>query len=230
MDKLYIVIPAYNEEENIQQVIEDWYPIVEKYHGEGESRLVIIDDGSKDNTYQIMQNYATDRPLFLPLTKDNGGHGATVLYGYQYALKNHADYIFQTDSDVPDVLVGDFFNRRSIWSCHGIVQNAIWSRPLGSYGIGKGKCHPFCSVFKAVFDGNLHNSGVWWEIEVFSFCEKTCAEVRSVLCDVLIDRVLGISSLDHEGTSPRATAATAAKLLKQLMSTLIRAEILHSEQ
>lgn len=99
MDKLYIVIPAYNEEENIQQVIEDWYPIVENYHGEGESRLVIIDDGSKDNTYQIMQNYATDRPLFLPLTKTNGGHGATVLYGYQYALKHHADYIFQTDSD-----------------------------------------------------------------------------------------------------------------------------------
>lgn len=99
MDKLYIVIPAYNEEENIQQVIEDWYPIVEKYHGKGESRLVIIDDGSKDNTYQIMQNVASDRPLFLPLTKDNGGHGATVLYGYQYALNNHADYIFQTDSD-----------------------------------------------------------------------------------------------------------------------------------
>lgn len=99
MDKLYIVIPAYNEEENIRQVIEDWYPIVEKYHGDGESRLVIIDDGSKDHTYQIMKEYAKDKPLFLPITKANGGHGATVLYGYQYALDNKADYIFQTDSD-----------------------------------------------------------------------------------------------------------------------------------
>ena len=35
MDKLYIVIPAYNERENIQQTIEDWYPIVEKYNGGG---------------------------------------------------------------------------------------------------------------------------------------------------------------------------------------------------
>lgn len=99
MDKLYIVIPAYNEEENIRQVIEDWYPIVEKYNSDGESRLVIIDDGSKDNTYTIMREYANEKPLFLPLTKSNSGHGATILYGYQYALDSQADYIFQTDSD-----------------------------------------------------------------------------------------------------------------------------------
>lgn len=99
MDKLYIVIPAYNEEETIRTVIEDWYPIVEKYHGDGQSRLVIIDDGSKDSTYEIMKKCAEGRDLFLPLTKKNAGHGATVLYGYQYALDNGADYIFQTDSD-----------------------------------------------------------------------------------------------------------------------------------
>lgn len=99
MEKLYIIIPAYNEEENIKGVIDDWYPVVEKYNGDGESRLVIIDDGSKDNTYKIMQEYAKSRPLFHPITKPNAGHGATVLYGYKYALENGADYIFQTDSD-----------------------------------------------------------------------------------------------------------------------------------
>lgn len=35
MDNLYIVIPAYNESANIRQVIEDWYPIVEKIAGGG---------------------------------------------------------------------------------------------------------------------------------------------------------------------------------------------------
>ena len=99
MDKLYIIIPAYNESENIRNVIDDWYPIIEFYNGEGQSRLVIIDDGSKDDTYQIMQEYAKNHPLFIPLTKDNSGHGATVLYGYHYALENNANYIFQTDSD-----------------------------------------------------------------------------------------------------------------------------------
>ena len=98
-NKLYIIIPAYNEEENIEQVIRDWYPIVEKHNGEGESRLVIIDDGSKDSTYNIVCEYAKERPLLLPVTKPNGGHGAAVLFGYHYALEQGADYIFQTDSD-----------------------------------------------------------------------------------------------------------------------------------
>lgn len=96
---LYIVIPAYNEEKNIEQCINDWYPIVERHNGKGRSRLVVIDDGSKDNTYNMMKKMAEDKPFFVPLTKKNGGHGHTVLYGYRYAIKNNADYIFQTDSD-----------------------------------------------------------------------------------------------------------------------------------
>lgn len=99
MDKLYIVIPAYNEEANIRQVIDDWYPIVEKYSCNGESRLVIIDDGSKDSTYRIIQDYAKERPLLTPITKKNGGHGPAILTGYKYAIAQGADYIFQTDSD-----------------------------------------------------------------------------------------------------------------------------------
>jgi len=97
VDKLYIVIPAYNEEANIGRVIKDWYPIVEKI-GNG-SRLVIIDDGSKDHTFSIMQQQAKELEAFEPITKPNGGHGATVLYGYHYAINAGADYVFQTDSD-----------------------------------------------------------------------------------------------------------------------------------
>lgn len=99
MDVLYIVIPAYNEEENIEQVVDDWYPVVERHNGDGASRLVIIDDGSRDSTYAILQKMAESRPLLQPITKPNGGHGATVLYGYHYALDKNVDYIFQTDSD-----------------------------------------------------------------------------------------------------------------------------------
>ena len=49
-EKLYIVIPAYNERDNIYQILDDWYPVVEKHSGGGESRLVVIEDRSKDET------------------------------------------------------------------------------------------------------------------------------------------------------------------------------------
>ncbi|MBO4685336.1 MAG: glycosyltransferase family 2 protein, partial [Lachnospiraceae bacterium] len=97
MNTLYIVIPAYNEEANIETVVKEWYEVIKERSEE--SRLVVIDDGSKDSTYAIMQKLAETMPKFVPLTKPNGGHGATVLYGYRYALEHGADYVFQTDSD-----------------------------------------------------------------------------------------------------------------------------------
>lgn len=96
-DTLYIVIPAYNEEMNIEAVAREWHDVAVSC---GEcSRLVIIDDGSKDGTYARLQALSQELPQLIALTKPNGGHGATVLYGYQYALRASADYIFQTDSD-----------------------------------------------------------------------------------------------------------------------------------
>lgn len=98
-DSLYIIMPAYNEEETIKTVIEEWYPIVEQYNGDGASRLVIVDDGSEDKTYDIVKGCLNEKLLLAPLSKENAGHGATVLFGYEYALENGADYVFQTDSD-----------------------------------------------------------------------------------------------------------------------------------
>ena len=99
MDSLYIIIPAYNEEINIERCVAEWYPIVESHNVEGKSRLVIINDGSKDITYDMLCSMRKEHPLLVPLTKENGGHGSTVLFGYRYAIENGADYIFQTDSD-----------------------------------------------------------------------------------------------------------------------------------
>ena len=67
MSSLYIVIPAYNESENIEKTIDQWYPVVERHNDEGNSRLVIINDGSKDNTYELLQKCAATRPLLVPL-------------------------------------------------------------------------------------------------------------------------------------------------------------------
>lgn len=96
-DTLYIVMPAYNESANILETLADWYPIVEKVGGA--SKLVVFDDGSKDDTFEMMLSFAKDHPRFDPQTKPNSGHGGTVLCAYKYALENGAEYIFQTDTD-----------------------------------------------------------------------------------------------------------------------------------
>ena len=96
---LYIIVPAYNESANIEAFINDWYPVIESHNASGQSRLVIINDGSKDNTEEILNKAAASKPLLIALTKPSGGHGDTLLYGYSYAIEHGADYIFQTDSD-----------------------------------------------------------------------------------------------------------------------------------
>ena len=97
---LYIVMPAYNEEANIEDVIRQWHPVAERINEEGnEAHLVIANDGSKDNTFAIMQQLQSKYQYLLPLDKVNSGHGATVLYLYRYAIGNGANYVFQTDSD-----------------------------------------------------------------------------------------------------------------------------------
>ncbi len=96
-EKLYIVMPAYNEEENIQTVARQWHAIVHRLSKE--SKLVIVDDGSTDRTYQKLCSLLDELSQLVVLTKPNAGHGATVFYAYHYALEHGADYIFQTDSD-----------------------------------------------------------------------------------------------------------------------------------
>lgn len=94
---LYIVMPAYNEADNIEDVVAQWHPVVAK--AGSESRLVIFNDGSKDGTYERLWSLAQRYPQLSAETKANSGHGATCLHAYRYAVAHGADYIFQTDSD-----------------------------------------------------------------------------------------------------------------------------------
>ena len=95
-DRLIIVIPAYNEEENIENVVAQWHPIVEKTGGD--SRLFVINDGSTDRTQEELDHLQGKYPQLRTVKKENQGHGATILYGYRCAIAEGADYIFQTDS------------------------------------------------------------------------------------------------------------------------------------
>lgn len=97
MDSLYIVMPAYNEEENIKEVVEAWYPILA---GKGnKSRLVIADSGSTDKTHAILEELKESLPDIEIFSETEKQHGPKLIALYDYAVKNEIDYIFQTDSD-----------------------------------------------------------------------------------------------------------------------------------
>ena len=97
MDKLYIVLPAYNEAENIKEVVKEWYPVLE---GKSEdSRMVIADGGSKDNTLDILYGLQKEYPKLEVFSKPGTDHGTKLIFLYDYAIQSGADWIFQTDSD-----------------------------------------------------------------------------------------------------------------------------------
>lgn len=100
MEKVFFVMPAYNEEENIESVVSQWHAVASKLAGDGvDARLVIANDGSKDSTFSKLRQLESQYPLLTALDKPNSGHGATLLHLYRYSIASGADYVFQTDSD-----------------------------------------------------------------------------------------------------------------------------------
>jgi len=86
--KIFFIIPAYNEEKSIVRVIDDLKKA-------GYNNIVVIDDGSKDNTY----SEAKKKGVVALRHILNRGQGAALRTGMEYALKHGAEYIVHFDSD-----------------------------------------------------------------------------------------------------------------------------------
>jgi len=96
-DILYIVMPAYNEEANIEETVRSWYKVLA---GKDESsKLVVADSGSTDKTHEILTGLMVQMPQLQILENTLKQHGPKLIALYRYAIENRADYVFQTDSD-----------------------------------------------------------------------------------------------------------------------------------
>lgn len=128
MDKLYIVMPAYNEEENMEAVVRDWYPLLDGK--DPESKLVVADSGSADSTHDILVRLKEEFPQMEILSNTGRQHGPKLLALYDYAIREHADYIFQTDSD-GQTSPNEF---ALFWRCRGDCDIIIGNRMLRGDG------------------------------------------------------------------------------------------------
>lgn len=107
---LCIVMPVYNESENIEKVLNDWNEELKK--NVNNFCFVVVNDGSRDNSLKIIESLNLN--IFL-LDKHNSGHGRSTRLGYDFSVNVlDADYVLQIDSDgqcEPKYFI-DFWSKR----------------------------------------------------------------------------------------------------------------------
>ena len=95
MDKKVVIIPTYNEKENIEAIIRKVLSLPGEYH------ILVIDDGSPDGTAAIVRGLQGEFPGRLHMIERSGklGLGTAYLTGFRWALEKGYDYIFEMDAD-----------------------------------------------------------------------------------------------------------------------------------
>jgi len=94
--KLSFIIPAYNEEESLEQL----YNEILQNRGDHQYEVIFIEDGSTDNTYSVMQQLAQkDSNVKVIRFRKNFGKAAALQTGFNYAT---GDVIFTMDADLQD--------------------------------------------------------------------------------------------------------------------------------
>ena len=106
MTKLYLAIPCYNEEEVLwdtaEKLLNKYYDMMSERKISQKSKIVFIDDGSKDSTWEIIEDLHKQNPIFqgIKLTC-NRGHQNALLAGLM-TLKDRADAVISIDADLQD--------------------------------------------------------------------------------------------------------------------------------
>jgi dolichol-phosphate mannosyltransferase len=90
-----IIIPTYQEKENIERIIRKVFSLERAFH------VLIIDDNSPDGTADIVRKLISEFPgqLFLETRKGKLGLGTAYIYGFKWAIERKYDYIFEMDAD-----------------------------------------------------------------------------------------------------------------------------------
>ena len=95
MDRKIVIIPTYNEKENIENITKAVFALDGDYH------ILVIEDGSPDGTADIVRKLQTDFPekLFMIERKGKLGLGPAYITGFKWSVEHGYDYIFEMDAD-----------------------------------------------------------------------------------------------------------------------------------
>ena len=96
MKKTLVIIPTYNEIENIESIIHEIFKI------KLDLNILVVDDNSPDGTGDVVYNliYRYSEKLFLEKRKQKEGLGAAYVQGFLWAINHNYDFIFEMDADL----------------------------------------------------------------------------------------------------------------------------------
>ncbi len=128
MNSKLVIIPTYNEKENIEKMIRKVFSLDGNFH------VLIIDDGSPDGTAEIVRKMQSEfsEKLFLEQRSGKLGLGTAYIHGFNIAIQKGYDFIFEMDCDFshnPDDLI------RLYQSCENGADVAVGSRYVQGGGV-----------------------------------------------------------------------------------------------
>jgi len=89
-----VIIPTYNEKENIKNIIDAVFALEEEFH------VLVVDDGSPDGTANIVKELQNKYPqLHLEERSGKQGLGTAYIHGFKWGLAKGYDFIFEMDAD-----------------------------------------------------------------------------------------------------------------------------------
>lgn len=95
---LLVIMPVYNEEANIENVVNEWLPVLDQLGVA--SQMLLLNDGSGDHTLLRMETLQQKwGARILVVDKLNTGHGASCRLGYEIATCSSCEWVLQIDSD-----------------------------------------------------------------------------------------------------------------------------------
>lgn len=95
MSNSVVIIPTYNEIENIDSIIRAVFQLPKSFH------ILVVDDNSPDGTGDVVTKLQEEFPgkLFLEVRKEKSGLGTAYIHGFKWAIDKKYDYIFEMDAD-----------------------------------------------------------------------------------------------------------------------------------
>ena len=215
--KTLIIIPTYNERENIKKLIPEIKKIDKSLH------ILVIDDASKDGTATVVKNLMKrDKTINLIQRDGKYGLGTAYVAGFKYAIKNKYDYIFEMDADFShdpkyindflkniknyDLVIGSrYLNGISVvnWPLRRLMLSKfatfyvhfITGLPLTDATSGF-KCYRR-KVLEAIDLDSIHSDGYAFQIEMHYKVWKKGFRIKEIPI-IFVDRDTGASKMSKD--------------------------------